>query len=197
MKSVVICLVLVLNGFLSKSQTLTEKSQQFFNLNENLMLGLGSWSLTNFIGSGVGWAVSDNQQWKSFHQMNVFWNAVNLGLAVPGYIKARKSIAYEDDAVLLKEQIKTERLFLVNSGLDLLYITSGALLTNTADKKPEFEGRNAGFGKSIMLQGGFLLAFDATAYFIHRHHRIKGSKAGLSGMNFSPYGAGLKATWTF
>lgn len=178
-------------------QTLNQKSQDFQRINQNLMLGLGSWSIGNIAGSGVGWAVSDNQQWKSFHQMNVFWNAVNLGLAIPGYVKARKHAAYKDENMFQKEQLKTERLFLVNSGLDLIYITSGVLLLNTPDKKTEYDGRNLGFGKSIILQGGFLLALDATAYFIHRHERLKGSKLGLGKLNFSTNGAGVRVLWNF
>ncbi len=178
-------------------QTFNQKSQEFQRINQNLMLGLGSWAVGNIAGSGVGWAVSDNQQWKSFHQMNVFWNAVNLGLAIPGYVKARKHAAYNDENMFQKEQLKTERLFLVNSGLDLIYITSGALLMNTPDKKPEQAGRNLGFGNSIVLQGGFLLAFDVTAYFIHRHQRLKGSKSSVGTLNFSTNGSGVKVLWNF
>jgi hypothetical protein len=178
-------------------QTFNQKSQDFQKANQNLMLGLGSWSVGNITGSAVGWAVSDNQQWKSFHQMNVFWNAVNLGLAIPGYVKARRPSAYKDENMFQKEQLKTERLFLVNSGLDLIYITSGVLLMNTPDKKTEYQGRNLGFGSSIVLQGGFLLAFDATAYFIHRHQRLKGRKLGVGTLNFSTSGIGVKATLNF
>ena len=53
------------------------------------MLGLGSWAGLNILGSGIGWATSTNGQNKSFHQMNVMWNVVNLGLSIPGYFRAK------------------------------------------------------------------------------------------------------------
>jgi hypothetical protein len=159
------------------------------------MIGLGSWAVTNFIGSGIGWSQSESVSWKSFHQMNVFWNVVNAGLAIPGYIKARKQSDFLDEAVFKKEQIKTERLFLFNSGLDLVYVSSGAILMGTAHKKPETKERNLGFGQSIILQGSFLLAFDATAYFVHRHFRINGNSSKLNKLSIVPSGAGIIMSW--
>ena len=55
------------------------------------MLSLGSWASANIVGSGIGWARSYSEENKYFHQMNVMWNLVNLGLAIPGYIKAKKT----------------------------------------------------------------------------------------------------------
>ena len=179
------------------AQIPTDKKAQFNELNKHLMLSLGSWSVSNFIGSGIGWGIAERTEWKSFHQMNVFWNAVNFGLALPGYFKANKGGGMESESDLQKEQLKTERLFLVNSGLDLVYMTSGALLINTPDKKSEYEGRNLGFGRSIILQGGFLLAFDATAYLLHRRNRIKNDYSKRTGLTCSPYGAGLRLTYNF
>ena len=54
------------------------------------MLSLGSWASMNIVGSGIGWARSNSEENKYFHQMNVMWSLVNLGLAIPGYIKAKQ-----------------------------------------------------------------------------------------------------------
>jgi len=54
---------------------------------KKLMLTLGSWAGLNIIGSGIGWATSTNEQNKSFHQMNVMWNVVNLGLKLNGFFE--------------------------------------------------------------------------------------------------------------
>jgi len=54
----------------------------------------------------------------------------------------------------------------MNTGLDVGYMLGGLYLierSKNAEKKPE---RLKGFGKSIILQGAFLFAFDLTAYFI-------------------------------
>jgi hypothetical protein len=196
MKNIVVCLFCFVGILPVNAQSLKQNSPQFKQNNENLMLGLGSWAVTNFIGSGIGWNQSESVRWKSFHQMNVFWNVVNAGLAIPGYIKAKKQPVFQDEAVFKKEQLKTERLFLFNSGLDLIYITSGALLMGTAHKKPETQERNLGFGQGIIVQGGFLLAFDATAYFVHRHLRIHGTSTKLSKLSIAPAGTGIRMSWS-
>ena len=73
----------------SGSCQLQQFNEQRCNIDKKLMLSLGSWASANIIGSGIGWATTENEEHKYFHQMNVFWNAINIGLAIPGYIKAR------------------------------------------------------------------------------------------------------------
>ena len=53
------------------------------------------------------------------------WNLVNLGLAIPGYIKAKKTILSQAFTTCWKPS-KTETVFLVNAGIDH-YIGSGLL----------------------------------------------------------------------
>jgi hypothetical protein len=107
---------------------------------------------------------------KSFHQMNVMWNAVNLGLAVPGYLKARNAKAVMSLSATLSEQQKTERIFLFNSGLDIAYITAGFLLRSMALNQQAKADQLNGFGKGLILQGSFLFAFDLTAFALHHRH---------------------------
>ena len=92
-------------------------------VDQKLMIGLGSWASLNIIGSGIGWATAPNDEMKSFHQMNVMWNTVNLGLAIPGYIKSRRANSSLNPAETLEEQRKTETVFLFNAGLDLACIS--------------------------------------------------------------------------
>ena len=59
---------------------------------------------------------------------------------------------------------------MINAGLDLAYIGTGAWLTQkskTTTKKPE---RLEGFGNSLLMQGGFLLLFDGIMFAVHNHH---------------------------
>lgn len=196
MKNILLGIISINFLFSAVSQTINQEVHKFKHTNETLMTCLGSWAATNFIASGIGWSQSQSVRWNSFHQMNVFWNVVNAGLAVPGFIKARKQTDFEDESVFKKEQLKTERLFLVNSGLDLIYISSGAFLMGTANKKPETQERNLGFGQGIILQGGFLLAFDATAYLVHRHLRIHGTSTKLSKFSITPSGTAIRMSWS-
>ena len=93
-----------------------EFNQQRHDLDKRLMLGLGSWASLNLIGSGIGWAVSTNESTKYFHQMNVMWNVVNLGLSIPGYIKAHRGSNWLSFFETMNEQRKTETIFLINAG---------------------------------------------------------------------------------
>jgi hypothetical protein len=59
-----------------------------------------------------------------------------------------------------------ERTLIFNSGLDIAYIATGLYLRERGKnelnltRSEQFQG----FGKSLMLQGGFLLVFDALFY---------------------------------
>ena len=144
--------------------------RDFNKINENLMLGLGSYAVTNFVVGGIGYTTSQDQATKHFHEMNVMWNTVNLGLAVPGYLKAKrggKALTLEE---MTKEQKKTETIFLVNDVLDLGYIATGIWMRNEAANQGDRADMFKGYGNSLILQGSFLLAFDAYAYYRHRNH---------------------------
>jgi hypothetical protein len=158
---------------------------------QKLMLSLGSWASTNIVGSGIGWARSNSEENKYFHQMNVMWNLVNLGLAIPGYIKAKKDNSVTGVYQILEAQRKTETVFLVNAGIDLAYIGSGLLLRGRApnvEKSSQFMG----YGNSMILQGGFLLLFDWIAYSIHRKNAKNQLAPILQKIEPSDQGIGLK-----
>jgi hypothetical protein len=123
--------------------------------------------------------------------MNVMWNLVNIGLAIPGYVKAnraRTDLTYEQT---LQQQKKTEKIFLINSCLDVAYVSSGLLLMHKSKQATPIDQRQNGYGKSILLQGGFLFLFDLTAYLTHRAHAKQLVKSQLGSIGMSPTGIGL------
>jgi len=71
---------------------------------------------------------------------------------------------------LMDRHLKIERLYLINAGLDILYIGTGTYLTHLSKAREKNKDLLKGYGKSIMLQGGFLFIFDAVMYFI-QHSR--------------------------
>ncbi len=134
------------------------------------MLTLGSWALAN-IGTGIIASRGASGSNKYFHQMNAYWNVVNLALAGFGYYGA----ANADPASFtlsssVKEQFGIEKLLLLNAGLDVGYIATGFYLMERAKNATTHTDRLKGFGQSVILQGGFLLLFDTTLYFIHNSH---------------------------
>lgn len=148
----------------------SQYQRDFNKINENLMLGLGSFAVTNFVAGGIGYVTSQDEATKHFHEMNVMWNTVNLGLAVSGYLKAKrggKALTLEE---MIKEQKKTETIFLVNDVFDLGYIATGIWMRNEAANQGDRADMFKGYGNSLILQGSFLLAFDAYAYYLHHNH---------------------------
>ena len=107
---------------------------------------LNGWALGNTTGL-VG-VQHEDVQTASFHQMNVGWNIVNAGLA---------SYALANNKPV--EPQKLEKIFWINSALDVVYVASGFWLRAEGQKRgnPQW----IGWGESIMIQGGFLLVFDS------------------------------------
>ena len=161
--------LMVFSAVLS-AQDLQTFNEERIKRDQALMLTLGSWASANALTGAIGWTTAKNPEMKSFHQMNVMWNAVNLGLAIPGYLRARNAKAVMSLSATLNEQQKTERIFLLNTGLDVAYITAGFLLRSMALNQSSKTDQLNGFGKGLILQGSFLFAFDLTAFALHHRH---------------------------
>ncbi|MFM7595706.1 MAG: DUF6992 family protein [Flavobacteriales bacterium] len=166
----IIIFTLFLVGINARAQDLTSFNQTRLKKDQRLMLSLGTWAGANITAGTIGWATAQQPELKSFHQMNVMWNAVNLGLAVPGYLRARNTKAVLTLSQTVSEQQKTERIFLLNTGLDVAYITAGFLLRSMALNNQAKADQLNGFGNGLILQGTFLFAFDLTAFAIHHRH---------------------------
>lgn len=184
--------VFLLSAQLTSAQLLNDYNEQRLKIDERLMLTLGSWSLANFVGSGVGWAISEKGEARYFHQMNVLWNTVNFGIALPGYLKAKRSNSSHTLSETIAEQHRNEKIFLFNAGLDLMYISAGVVLRSEAKSNETRQDQFNGFGTSLILQGGFLFLFDLTAHAIHNHHRKQKLKPIMDRLSMSTTGIGLK-----
>jgi len=144
--------------------------RDYNKINEHLMLTLGSFAVGNFAVSGAGYFNAEDEYTKHFHEMNVMWNTVNFGLALPGYFKAKKNAGDWDAAEMERQQRKTQSIFLINSAVDIGYISTGIYLRGEAENRPDEADMFRGYGDSMVLQGSFLFAFDAYAYFLHHNH---------------------------
>ncbi|SHJ28741.1 hypothetical protein SAMN05444280_11564 [Tangfeifania diversioriginum] len=150
--------------------------QQFYTqslkTNNTGMFVLGSWAIANMATGAVGWANSSGQR-KYFHQMNLFWNTVNLSIAgIALYNNLSTEMGSLSGSQMLQNHIKTENLYIINAGLDVLYIGAGFFLKNYAIKKPEKHNLFTGYGNSVILQGSFLLLFDLIMAGIQQSHRM-------------------------
>ena len=123
--------------------------------------------------------------------MNGLWNLVNLGIAGAGYL----SLAKEDPSALtlsqsVLEQQKIEKLLLFNTGLDVAYMLGGLYMMERSKNVTKNADRLKGFGKSVVLQGGFLFAFDLIFYLTMNNHG-KGVLSLLSKVQLTPNSVGM------
>jgi hypothetical protein len=170
---------------ITPSPELRDFSEQRIRHQKTLGLTLGSVALAN-IAVGAVAAGQTNGEARYFHKMNVYWNLVNLGIAGAGLIGSRKKKTNTEslaDAVRQHENMK--QVLLINVGLDVAYVLGGRYLTERArteltNSNPDKADQLRGYGRSIMVQGGFLFAFDLVNYFIIKNRGDKQERLLLS-----------------
>jgi len=129
----------------------------------NVMWSLGAWATANIISGAIGWPLETDERWSSFHQMNLAWGVINLSIAVAAGLKTNSEDPKSHDLRASIDRAHTaQQAYLLNLGLDVAYLTAGALMweRGATGNIPLLEG----YGWSLVLQGGVLLIFDAVMY---------------------------------
>ena len=147
---------------------LTALNEQRLSLNltgMKVLGGVGAASLAS--GLALGFRGSPSQ--RAFHLMNAGWGAVDLGLALTaGLAAAATDPATMSLADAVADARWNQNLFLLNAGLDVAYVAFGLWMADRARRGDDKAAFYRGAGPSVMLQGGFLLAFDLTMFALHR-----------------------------
>jgi hypothetical protein len=156
----------------NNSDILKDYVQKKHAINHDGMIVLTSWASVNIL-SGAGYFTSTSKHDQYFFAMNAAWGAVNMAIAVPGLLSNKK--AYYSKSELLKDQLKTEKVFLVNAALDVIYIGGGFVLKEVSKNQSDKDhvAMFSGFGDSFLVQGVGLLVFDINMYLLNRSHRKK------------------------
>ena len=191
MKSVLLVYVLLSQSAIAQ---VADYQRDYNKINEQLMLTLGSYAVGNFAVSGAGYFAAEDEYTKRFHEMNVMWNTVNFGLALPGYFKAKKNAGDWDATEMERQQRKTQSIFLINSAVDIGYIATGMYLRGEAENRPDEADMFRGYGDSMVLQGSFLFAFDLVAYAIHKRHYNREANTFLNKVSLHSFGQGMALT---
>lgn len=167
--------------------TLPSYNTQRAALDQRGMHVLGAWAIGNVGVSGARYFATDGRE-KYFHQMNVGWGVVNLALAGGSLLAARRATPLTDQAGTVKAQLRTENLYLLNTGLDVAYVAAGFYLQERARTRSTQRQQNrlAGYGRSLLLQGGFLFAFDGILFTAHHAHGKTGLYPLLSHLEAGP-----------
>lgn len=182
------------NGLLAQTELLDEVNQRRIQLNKVNMSVLGVWAIGNMAISGIRRGQTEGTT-RYFHEMNVFWNVVNLGLAVGGMYGAWTENPGDyslHDTYSQQQQI--EKILLFNLALNGTYITAGAWMrerSKSFTNDPLRQDRFEGYGRSLLLQGSFLLAFDLTQYLLHNTHASPKLKKVMEGISVGGNGIGL------
>lgn len=160
-------------------------------LTRNGMISLNAWAGANLVMGGIGYFQSTGDA-RYFHQMNAFWNVVNVGIAVPGligtYRKKTKELTFES---VYKNQQKLQTIYLFNAGLDVSYMVTGWALFNYGNTQTgTLRNRFRGYGQSLVLQGGYLFVYDMIMFALLKK---TGKKLDLMWKNvtISPSGLGM------
>ena len=195
--------ILLISLFLS----VTVLSQQSFNdsiaisrnnITEKAMITLGSWAAVN-IASGFIIAGQTQGESRYFWQMNAYWNLINGGLAIMGYINVRKAMTRKYDlAENESAQLSMEKLYAINFGLDLAYIATGFYLKERGINNTNQKSSNqfTGYGTSIIVQGGFLLIMDGIVLSLHHKNSVRLNKK-LKGLELGAGPNGLGLSYSF
>jgi hypothetical protein len=191
---VVIFILLPVSFRAQSGKVLSEFSDRKYNTNHSGMAVLTCWSSVNIVGGTAGYFISGDKKEKSFYGMNAIWGLVNFGIALPGFLG--KKPTYNSKKEALKDQKKTERIFLINAGLDVIYIGGGFALNQIAMDQSDIDKKAvySGFGESIIMQGGALLIFDVAMFSLNKKNRKKHLQPILDNaeISFNPKGFSLK-----
>ncbi|MFW6020014.1 MAG: DUF6992 family protein [Bacteroidales bacterium] len=149
----------------AQDQDFSKISSDHIEFQHKGMYVLGGWAVTNILGSGYMMSRTSNWHFR-FHQMNVFWNVVNLGIATGSYFGQNE--VHTNGLEVYKQHADFSKILLFNAGLDLAYMATGLYMQERAKNVSKRKDMLKGYGKSIVLQGGFLLLFDAVLYGLNQ-----------------------------
>ena len=103
---------------LAQTNDLTSFNTERLQVNKVGMIVLGSWALGNMATNGVLLTNPSSNEQAHFYRMNIFWNVVNLGLAIPGL---RHSIITDPESLSLAQTVaeygSMKRIVLMNAAL--------------------------------------------------------------------------------
>jgi hypothetical protein len=115
---------------------------------------LAGWSCLNLLWSTA--ELSRGSKEPHYHMMNRWWNVINLSLS--------GAMAFGEP----QPPQKLAKILAFNTGLDFAYMSAGLYLKARADGTKDV-GESAKlrqYGNSLILQGGFLLAFDSVFWWL-------------------------------
>ena len=133
----------------------------FYSYQQRRLSILLGWGVASTVVGGIMQLLAQDF-WKQFGLQALAWGAIDAALALVGIRSARnKERRYEQKELgntdEEKEARTIRRVLLINAGLDSLYILSGSWVI----WRFQLPSDRQGMGMGILLQGAWLLLFDA------------------------------------
>jgi len=120
------------------------------------MTTLMTWAAASVLTGTMLTVTGGDDYTRAVGVQNIAWGAIDGVIAGFGYRGIRKQMNLDKPvAYWHAEDRKLRKIFLINAGLDVLYIATGAALMGLG--KSDFV---RGSGAGVMLQGSFLFVFD-------------------------------------
>lgn len=120
------------------------------------MSTLMAWAVASVATGTMLLSTSRDNYVRAVGVQNVAWGAIDGAIAAFGYRGIRKQRLLDKPVAHWKtEDQRLRKVFLINAGLDVLYIAAGAALWGLS-KNEIVRGSGAG----VIFQGSFLFAFD-------------------------------------
>ncbi len=139
------------------------------HINKTGMAVLGSWGLVNIAAGGIGYFTAKQDETKYFSEMSMAWGVVNTGIAGLTMRAMKRELALKTNSEgYYRSYLTNKRIYLINAGLDVVYIGAGVGLTAYAHQSKRNQDIYSGFGKAVVVQGIFLLLFDNIMFSAHQ-----------------------------
>ena len=131
---------------------------------------LAAWAGASIVAGGALAATGQatgSRALRAFGAQTAAWGAVDLGIAAFGELRRRGRLATVEDPysaqTVAAERRQLRRVLLVNAGLDVGYIATGAAGVLWGSRRADGSGglpAVMGHSAAVVSQGAFLLAFD-------------------------------------
>ncbi len=130
------------------------------------------WSVLSIGAGALLLTFGQSPRWRGFGVQALAWGAIDAAIAMFGERAARKrrDVGPGRPEMFEHEARNLRRLLWINTGVDVLYVSGGLVLLYTSGAQNPFM---AGNGWGIIVQGGFLFAFDLLhALAVPRHEAV-------------------------
>ena len=149
------------------------------------------WGIANIAAGVAGGLTARQDQWKYFHETNAVAGLFNTGMALRGIATARRQAAAKPDMQTAYENYRRDkRAHLMNIGADVVCLSAGLLLASHGQKAANDGAIYTGLGRSLMIQGIFLLGYDNILLAAKQRYTLRWARI-LDELHFTGNGIGF------